>query len=41
MLHLVNPVHPRDSSPNLLRKRMKKEKSGSDTPAEDDQLTLL
>jgi DNA mismatch repair protein MutS len=30
-----------DSSHNLLRKRMKKEKSGSDTQAEDDQLALF
>jgi DNA mismatch repair protein MutS len=30
-----------DSSHNLLRKRMKKEKSGSDTSAEDDQLALF
>ncbi len=30
-----------DSSHNLLRKRMKKEKSGSDTQDEDDQLALF
>jgi len=30
-----------DSSHNLLRKRMKKEKSGGDTRAEDDQLALF
>ena len=30
-----------DSSHNLLRKRMKKEKSGSDTKEEDDQLALF
>jgi DNA mismatch repair protein MutS len=30
-----------DSSHNLLRKRMKKEKSGSDTKDEDDQLALF
>lgn len=30
-----------DSSHNLLRKRLKKEKSGTDTSAEDDQLALF
>ncbi|MFT5836908.1 MAG: DNA mismatch repair protein MutS, partial [Candidatus Azotimanducaceae bacterium] len=30
-----------DSSHNLLSKRMKKEKSGSDTSEEDDQLALF